>query len=159
MYEFIDAEKDAVTEAGEKKYSVVKMCDWLGVSTSGFYEWRCRPESTTAQRRAYLALLIRTIFEDSDETYGHRRIHAQLERHGEQCTRELVRRIMRDLGLEPCQPRPWGAGMNEPAASLLPDLVARTSPPPHLARKWLVISLTSPPGRDGCISPRAATAI
>jgi len=125
MYEFIDAEKDAVTGAGEKKYSVVKMCDWLGVSTSGFYEWRCRPESTTAQRRASLALLIRTIFEDSDETYGHRRVHAQLERRGEQCTRELVRRIMRDLGLEPCQPRPWRLGLTEPSASLLPDLVAR----------------------------------
>jgi putative transposase len=125
MYEFVDAEKDAVTEAGEKKYSVVKMCSWLGVSKSGFYEWRGRAESTTAQRRAYLALLIRKIFEDSDETYGHRRIHAQLERHGEQCTRELVRRIMRDLGLEPCQPRPWRLGLTEPSASLLPDLVAR----------------------------------
>jgi hypothetical protein len=50
MYEFIDAEKDAVTEAGEKKYSVVKMCDWLGVSTSGFYEWVCH------ERRRELAV-------------------------------------------------------------------------------------------------------
>src|SRR3979409_2525019 len=125
MYEFIDAEKEAVCGGGSKNYAVVKVCDWLGVSTSGFYEWRCRPESTTAQRRASLALLIRKIFEDSDETYGHRRIHAQLDAPGEQSPRGLARRIMRALGLEPCQPRPWRLGLTEPSASLLPDLVAR----------------------------------
>jgi len=124
-YEFIDAEKDAVTEAEEKKYTVVGMCEWLGVSTSGFYEWRARAESATARRRAHLAVLIRKIFQNSDETYGHRRIHAQLVRQGERCTPELVRRIMRELGLEPCQPRPWRLGLTEPAASLLPDLLGR----------------------------------
>lgn len=125
LYEFIEAEKDAANEVGEKKYTVAKMCAWLGVSTSGFYEWRSRPESATVQRRAYLAELITQIFTDSDETYGHRRVHAQLERQGERVTPELVRRIMRDLGLEPCQPRPWRLGLTEAAAHLLPDLVAR----------------------------------
>lgn len=125
MYEFIEAEKDAVTDAGEKKYTVTGMCVWLGVSTSGFYDWCSRPESATARRRAYLAVLIEKIFADSDETYGHRRIHAQLQRQGEPCTPELVRRVMRELGLEPCQPRPWRLGLTDAAAHLLPDLVAR----------------------------------
>lgn len=125
LYEFIDAEKDTVTEVGEKKYTVANMTGWLGVSASGFYEWRSRPESATAQRRAYLAELITAIFVGSDETYGHRRIHAQLTRQGQRCTPELVRLIMRGLGLEPCQPRPWRLGLTEGAASLLPDLVAR----------------------------------
>jgi putative transposase len=124
-YEFIEVEKDAVDEAGEKKYTIAKMCIWLDVSKSGFYEWRARPESATAQRRAYLAALITQIFADSDETYGHRRVHAQLERQGEPCTPELVRRIMRELGLEPCQPRPWRLALTEASAHLLPDLVAR----------------------------------
>jgi putative transposase len=124
-YEFIDAEKDMLTEAGDTKYTVAKMCAWLGVSTSGFYDWRSRPESATAQRRAHLAALIQKIFADSDETYGHRRIHAQLTRQGERATPELVRGIMRELGLEPCQPRPWRLALTEGTASLLPDLVAR----------------------------------
>ncbi|MFC6866732.1 IS3 family transposase [Haloechinothrix salitolerans] len=124
-YEFIEVEKGAVTDTGEKKYTVTKMCEWLGVSKSGFYEWRCRPKCATAQRRAYLAPLITKVFDDSDETYGHRRVHAQLQRQGERCTPELIRSIMRELGLEPCQPRPWRLGLTEPSASLLPDLVGR----------------------------------
>jgi putative transposase len=125
LYEFIEAEKDTVTETGEKKYTIAKMSAWLTVSTSGFYEWRARPESATAQRRAELARLITAIFAGSDETYGHRRIHAQLTRQGQRCTPELVRVIMRDLGLEPCQPRPWRLGLTDGSASLVPDLLAR----------------------------------
>ena len=58
-FAFIDAEK--------AQYSIVKMCAWMGVSTSGFYEWRDRPTSATARRRARLATLIEWIFNDSDQ--------------------------------------------------------------------------------------------
>ena len=33
-------EKDTLTELGESKYTIAKMCEWLEVSTSGYYEWR-----------------------------------------------------------------------------------------------------------------------
>jgi transposase InsO family protein len=126
-YTFIDAEKDTMTATGDRKYTVTKMCAWLDVSTSGYYEWCDRPKSATAARRADLAVLVRKVFEDSDETYGHRRIHAQLVRWGASCTPELVRSIMRELGLVPCQPRPWRHSLTEadPAAGPIPDLVAR----------------------------------
>jgi putative transposase len=103
------------------------MCSWLDVSSSGYYEWRQRPESATAQRRERLNELIIDIFDDSDETYGHRRVHAELVRRGEHCSVELVRGLMRQLGLVPCQPRPWRHSLTEadPAAGSIPDLVAR----------------------------------
>src|SRR4051794_41451336 len=90
------------------------MCTWLSVSASGFFDWRQRSDSATARRRQRLAALIREAFETSDETYGYRRIHAQLARWGVPCGPELVRGIMRELGLQPCQPRPWRAGRTEP---------------------------------------------
>ena len=108
-------------------YPVKKMCTWLSVSASGFFDWRQRSDSATARRRERLCALIREAFESSDETYGYRRIHAQLARWGVPCGPELVRGIMRELGLWPCQPRPWRASLTEQdgRAHHIPDLVAR----------------------------------
>jgi len=103
------------------------MCSWLAVSSSGYYEWRSRPESATAQRRGRLKALIVVIFDDSDETYGHRRLHAELARQGQRCSLDLVRGLMRELGLVACQPRPWRHSLTaaDPAAGAIPDLVDR----------------------------------
>jgi putative transposase len=116
-----------MTANGERKYTITKMCEWLDVSTSGYYEWRDRPESATARRRAWLKILIKEAFIDSDETYGHRRIHAQLARWDAHCTPELVRSLMRELGLVACQPRPWRHSLTDadPTAAYIPDLVNR----------------------------------
>src|SRR5690242_21559000 len=53
--------------------SIVKMCIWMEVSRSGFYEWRDKPESATARRRGILARYVKKSFGDSDDTYGYRR--------------------------------------------------------------------------------------
>jgi hypothetical protein len=102
VYEFIDAEYATRDNAP----GITQMCAWLEVSKSGFYDWRSRPESATAKRQERLRLLIKKVFDDSDGTYGYRRI-AQLALWGVQAGAELVRRLMRQLGLVACQPRPW----------------------------------------------------
>ena len=103
------------------------MCKWLQVSPSGFFDWRKRPQSASAQRRDRLAGLIKKAFEASDETYGYRRIHAQLQRWGVPCGPELVRDIMRELDLRPCQPRPWRANLTEADSRehRIPDLLGQ----------------------------------
>ena len=47
-YAFIAAEKATRNTDGSARYTVVLMCTWLAVSTSGFYEWCTRPASATA---------------------------------------------------------------------------------------------------------------
>jgi putative transposase len=117
-YEFIDGE--------EGNYPMVKMFAWLLVSSSGFYEWRKRPASATARRREQLKQIIAAIFTDSDGTYGYRRVHAVLARSGIAAGPELVRALMRQLGLVPCQPRPWRPITTVAGdASDVPDLVCR----------------------------------
>src|SRR5690348_13102127 len=101
------------------------MCRWLGVSKSGFYEWRSRPESATAKRREELKLLIKKAFDDSDGTYGYRRIWSQLARWGVRAGTGLVRALMRQLGLVACQPRPWRPSTKQGKAGPIPDLVSR----------------------------------
>ena len=117
-YEFIDAEK--------ADHAIIDMCAWLCVSRSGYYDWRSRPMSATAERRQRLKAMIRAVFDANHETYGYRRIHVVLTRSGEQVSPELVRQVMREMGLQPVQPRPWRpittlAG--DPAGH--PDLVER----------------------------------
>src|SRR5664280_3078859 len=117
-YEFIDAEKAL--------YPIVKMCEWMAVSTSGFYEWRGRPSSATNSRRAELRLLIGKVFADSDDTYGYRRVQAELARLGVPAGLELVRALMRELDLRPCQPRPWRPTPTVAGdAATVPDLLCR----------------------------------
>jgi transposase InsO family protein len=122
VYEFIDAEYATRMTAP----AITRMCAWLGVSKSGFYEWRSRPESATAARRAGLRLLIKKAFDDSDGTYGYRRLARQLARWGIAAGAELVRRLMRELGLVACQPRPWRPSTTlQGQAGPIPDLVNR----------------------------------
>jgi transposase InsO family protein len=122
-YEFIESQK---SEEQKYAYPVTFMCAHLSVSTSGFYEWRSRPESATAERREKVKLLVRKAFDDSDETYGYQRIHAQLVRWDVEAGPELVRSVMRELGLVACQPRPWRFSLTESGASgPIPGLVNR----------------------------------
>ena len=126
-FEFIDAQHAARTTNTESALSTVKMCVLLGVSRSGFYEWRARPASATAERRGELKALVRTSFDDSDGTYGYRRVHADLVAQGVRCGPELVRSLMRELGLEPCQPKPWRFSLtgSDGQEHHIPDLVRR----------------------------------
>ena len=122
VYEFIDAEYATSAAAP----AITRMCAWLEVSKSGYYEWRSRTESATARRRAELKLLIRKAFDDSDGTYGHRRVWSQLARWGVRAGLELVRALMRELGLVACQPRPWRpVTTRQGQAGPVPDLVNR----------------------------------
>jgi putative transposase len=126
-FEFIDAEDAANATNPGPTLPIVKMCALLDVSRSGFYEWRERPASATAQRREELKLFIAKSFEDSDGTYGYRRVHADLVDWDVPCGPELVRNLMRELGLEPCQPKPWRFCLtdNDGQGVAIPDLVQR----------------------------------
>jgi putative transposase len=84
-------------------------------------------------RRAHLAALVKAVFEHSDQTYGYRRVHAQLVRQGKQVSPELVRELMRELDLVACQPRPYRPTTTVPGdPGPILDLVHRdfTAPAP-----------------------------
>jgi putative transposase len=98
-YSFIDAECAGTPASAGEAPTVVQMCGWLGVSKSGYYEWRSRPPSAAAKRRELLKIKIKALFEFN----------------------------MRELGLESCQPKPWRRSLTEQdgRAGPIPDLVNR----------------------------------
>ena len=106
------------------------MCDLLGVARSSFYAWRNRVETATQARRRALAAQVQRVFDDSRQTFGCRRIAAQLNREGHECSVGLVADLMRELGLRAVQPRAYKrttipAGEPVPA----PDLLQRDFDP------------------------------
>ncbi|WP_255343531.1 IS3 family transposase [Glycomyces sp. NRRL B-16210] len=118
--------------AAKYAFPVAFMCRQLRVSASGYYEWRTRPESATAGRRKELTAQITDIFEVSDATYGYRRVRARLERNGVQASLELVRFLMREAGLVPCQPKAKRRNLTDGTPGEVPDLIGRdfTAPVP-----------------------------
>ena len=64
------SEKFALIDAEKAMFTILKMCEWLSVSTSGFYDWLNRSTSATAQRRTHLGALIQAIFGNSCYSCG-----------------------------------------------------------------------------------------
>lgn len=75
------------------------MCAALGLSASGYYAWRTRPESRRAASNRALLDDIRLIHAESSGTYGSPRVHAVLRGHGRRVSRSRIERLMRRAGL------------------------------------------------------------
>jgi putative transposase len=84
----------------QKKYSISKMCQFLDVSRSGYYEWVKRGESRRKTNDRQLAERIQSIFEQSKGRYGSPRIYEELRDQGIRCSRKRVARLMREMGLK-----------------------------------------------------------
>jgi transposase InsO family protein len=87
------------------QYAVAMLCRMLGVSRSGYYAWRTRPESRHRQADRTLSGQILAIHEQSRRTYGSPRVHAELQEHGVRCSAKRVARLMRLAGIRARRPR------------------------------------------------------
>ncbi len=80
-------------------WPVRMMCRVLGMSPSGYYAWRVRPESRRAREDRDLTAEIRDVHADSGGVYGAPRVHAALRVLGCRIGRHRVARLMRAAGL------------------------------------------------------------
>ena len=80
-------------------YPVKRLCETLGVSTSGYYAWRKRPQSQHDREDGVLKTVIKTIYQSNWECYGSPRIYVELRAQGYGCSRKRVARLMREEGL------------------------------------------------------------
>ena len=76
-------------------FSVDQMAKVLGVSRSGYYDFLKRPKSCRSVENEDLLNKIRSVFQDSYQTYGSPRIHAALQAQGIACSRPRVARLMK----------------------------------------------------------------
>lgn len=86
----------------QEEHTVVKMCEVLKVSTSGYYKWRNQLEHTAGEKAAEkeeIEQKINKSFHDSLGTYGSPRIHDDLLEWGYVLSQKTVARYMKGLGL------------------------------------------------------------
>jgi putative transposase len=148
-----------VHELAADGIDVAVACRVLGVSRSGYYEWRDRPPSARAQANE---LLLKQIVEvhnglrasrDSRQTYGWPRVHAELRLElGLEVNHKRVARLMREAGIQGLyRRRRRGCTISDPAADRAEDLVNReTSSRTGLTSCGSPTSPNTPPRRASC---------
>jgi transposase InsO family protein/transposase-like protein len=141
----------AFIEAEKANFPIRFMCQRLGVSSAGFYEWR-RAQADPCRRRredGELTDRIREIHQMSRCSYGSPRIHAELVLgDGRRVGRKRIERLMRAHGIVGIHRRRRGCTRRNPEATPADDLVDRHFDPDEPDRLW-VADVTEHPTGDG----------
>src|SRR5699024_9777274 len=91
IYDFIDKHRH--------EFRVAKMSQVLGVSKSGYYEWKNRPLSNQKMRHRKHTDQIKRIFIRNKRRYGHPKVTRMLLQKGWKVSQRNVSRIMQENGL------------------------------------------------------------
>jgi putative transposase len=120
-------------------FPVSVMCEVLGVSKAGFYDWASRAPSNRALSDAWLLEQIKDIHKANRGVYGARRIHAELaQARGIRVGRKRVERLMRQAGISGLVTRKRGkTTIRVPGVRTVPDLVDRDFRPAAPDRLWV----------------------
>ncbi len=122
----------------------------LGVSVSGYYDWKVRPPSARTLRHAWLAGEIAQMHKASGGTYGALRVTAELRYgRGIHVGKEQVHLLMRRLGIYGLPKRRLPRGARVGKANSL-DLVRRRFRADGPDRLWMT-DITEHPTREGKI--------
>ncbi len=114
-----------VHELAVDGFSVAVACRVLGVSRSGYYDWRDRPPSLRAADDAALTATIGNVHQASRGCYGAARVHAELRLGlGLAVARKRVARLMRAADLAGIGGRRKHRG-RRPDTAVHEDLVQR----------------------------------
>ncbi len=129
-YRFIDTFK--------KTWPIRLMCKVLNISSSGYYEWRRRPESAQDQSNRKLDDEIDEVYEEHKQRYGVPRVTKELKERGFQCSKNRVARRMTKLGLKAIQAKKFkkttDSNHDKPVA---PDLLEQDFTASAANQKWV----------------------
>lgn len=128
-------------EAEKANFNIVRMCELLEVSRSGYYDWLERtagPPGPAEERRERLTAAVVQEHVDSDGVYGAPRITARLRHKGDLVTRKTVAKILRSLHLQGVSPRPYRVTTRpDEDVEPHPDRVNRVFDTGQLDRVWI----------------------
>ena len=87
-------------EENRQQHKPVRLCRLFGVSKSGYYAWRNRPESNHRQYDTILKALIKELHQGYRRAYGAARLHQELRKRGYPCSRRRINRLMHEMKIK-----------------------------------------------------------
>ena len=99
--------KYAWIESYRDTFPVARMCRSMGVSRSGYCQWRNRPNSGRTIANAVLDVHVASVHAQSAQTYGRPRIVEHLQNTGHVVGHERIRQSLLRQGLRPVYKRPY----------------------------------------------------
>lgn len=89
------------------EFDIGKMAELLVVSRSGYYNFLLRKKSKREADNEKLKGEIRKIHEKNRRVYGSPRIHTELKKQGERCSRRRVAKLMKEEGIQAKMRKRW----------------------------------------------------
>ena len=86
-------------ENHKEEFPVLRMCQVLEVSESGYYAWLKREPSERERVDKELGERIEDAYQQNRQVYGSPRIHAELKEQGVRCGKKRIARLMRERGI------------------------------------------------------------
>jgi transposase InsO family protein len=127
---FVDAEKAS--------FPVSVLCRELGISRSGYYAYRARPESKREQEDRRLKVLIHMEHRESRRNYGRPKVFEELKKKGERVSEKRVGRLMREEGLRGKVRRRWAQTTNsEHGHAVFENVLARDFTATAPNQRWV----------------------
>ncbi len=137
-----------IGELADQGCSINRAARVLGVTTAGFFAWRHRAPSERSIRHAWLTDVIREVHAESFQTYGSRRVHAELTLgRGLKVGHGAVELLMGRAGLHGL-PGPRKSRLILPKLTTAGDLVRREFAREASNQLW-VTDITEHPTREG----------
>lgn len=136
-----------------REFKIRPLCDFFGVSRSGFYAWR-RAQASPGKRQSQnqeLTAKIKKIHKDHRSLYGSPKITQALHKEGIKCGHNRVARLMRQEGIKGVQskafiPKTTDSNHQNPVA---PNLLANLPEPPSELNQVWVTDITYLPSSEG----------
>jgi len=132
-------------------HAVSRLCSVLNVTRQGYWAWKHRPVSCRRREDERLKLRILEAWNESDQTYGAPRLHAELQlAAGVRVGKKRVARLMRELEIQGVSRRRGGVRTTtaDSKAPPAPDLVNRDFTAAKPDQTW-VADITYVPTHEG----------
>jgi len=127
-----------LVRAEEATYPTALMCRGLGVSRSGYLDWRSRTPSPRDLDDARLDLEVSWLFVEKRRRYGSPRLHAELRLRGRRSSRKRIAASMLRQRLAARRPRKLVATTDSKHSEVIaPNLVQRTFTVEAPDRVWV----------------------